>query len=251
MGSDAERALLKEYGVITDNLHTDLNECLGHGSGQLLPETNPNALGAYSAVLEEARADLFALYYLADSKLLSLGLLPSPEAYKAEYYKYIMNGLMTQLVRVESGKHIEQAHMRNRQLIARWVYAHGAEEQVVTLETREGNTFVVIHDYEKLRALFARLLSEIQRIKSEGDFEAGKQLVETYGVKVDAELHREVLTRYARLNLAPYKGFINPRMQTLNNAQGEIVDVVLDYTENYVEQMLRYSRNYSYLPTYN
>ena len=251
MINDAERERIEQYGFITDNLHTDLHECLGHGSGQLLEGTDPNALGAYSSTLEEARADIFSLYYLADKKLLELGLLSDPEAYKAEYYKYLMNGLMTQLVRIQSGKDIEEAHMRNRQLIARWAYEKGKPDNVVSFEKRDGKTFVAINDYEKLRTLFGELLAELQRIKSEGDFNAGKQLVETYGVKVDRALHDEVLARYQRLNLAPYKGFVNPVMKEVKNAQGEVTDITLDYTEGYIEQMLRYSKEYSFLPTYN
>lgn len=249
--NDAERKRIDTYGFITDNLHTDLHECLGHASGQLLEGTNPKALGAYSSTLEEARADIFALYYLADPKLLELGLLTDPEAYKAEYYKYIMNGLMTQLVRILPGDDIEEAHMRNRQLIARWVYEKGKADNVVAFEKRDGKTFVVINDYVKLRSLFAQLLAELQRIKSEGDFEAGRKLVEDYGVKVDRALHDEVLARYARLNLAPYKGFVNPVMKEVRNAAGEVTDVTLDYTEDYPAQMMRYSKDYSFLPTYN
>lgn len=249
--NDAERKRIDTYGFTTDNLHTDLHECLGHASGQLLEGTNPKALGAYSSTLEEARADIFALYYLADPKLLELGLLTDPEAYKAEYYKYIMNGLMTQLVRILPGDDIEEAHMRNRQLIARWVYEKGKADNVVAFEKRDGKTFVVINDYVKLRSLFAQLLAELQRIKSEGDFEAGRKLVEDYGVKVDRALHDEVLARYARLNLAPYKGFVNPVMKEVRNAAGEVTDVTLDYTEDYPAQMMRYSKDYSFLPTYN
>ena len=249
--SDTERALIKKYGFLTSNLHTDLHECLGHGSGVLLPGTDPNALGAYSSTLEETRADLFALYYLADQKMIELGLLPDGEAYKSEYYRFMMNGLMTQLIRISPGKEVEQAHMRNRQLVARWVYEKGKPEQVVTYEKRDGKTAVVINDYEKLRRLFGQLLVEVQRIKSEGDFQAGKQLVETYGIKVDRTLHDEVLTRYARLNLAPYKGFVNPVMNAIRNEKGEITDVKLDYTEGYAEQMVRYSKNYAFLPVYN
>ena len=249
--NEAERKRIDTYGFITDNLHTDLHECLGHASGQLLEGTDPNALGAYSSTLEEARADIFALYYLADPKLIELGLLTDPEAYKAEYYKYIMNGLMTQLVRILPGDDIEEAHMRNRQLIARWVYEKGKADNVVAFEKRDGKTFVVINDYVKLRSLFAELLAELQRIKSEGDFEAGRKLVEDYGVKVDRALHDEVLARYARLNLAPYKGFVNPVMKEVRNAAGEVTDVTLDYTEDYPAQMMRYSKDYSFLPTYN
>lgn len=249
--NDTIREQIEKYGFITDNLHTDLHECLGHASGQLLEGTDPNALGAYSSTLEEARADIFALYYLADAKLIELGVLKDPEAYKAEYYKYIMNGLITQLVRIRPGDDIEEAHMRNRQLIARWVYEKGQPENVIAFEKRDGKTFVVINDYEKLRTLFGELLAELQRIKSEGDFKAGKALVENYGVKVDRALHDEVLERYTRLNLAPYKGFVNPIMKEVKDAQGEVTDIILDYTENYPEQMLRYSKDYSFLPTYN
>lgn len=249
--SDAERESIRKYGFETDNLHTDLHECLGHGSGIILPGVDPDGLKAYSSTLEEARADLFALYYLADAKLLELGLLKDPEAYKAEYYKYMMNGLMTQLVRIEKGRQVEEAHMRNRQLIARWVYEKGFSEKVVELKKRDGETFVVVNDYDKLRTLFGELLAEVQRIKSEGDYNAGKALVENYGVKVDPELHAEVLERYAKLNLAPYRGFLNPVMKEVKNGQGEVTDIRLDYTEGYVEQMLRYSRDYSFLPTYN
>ena len=249
--SDIEKELIKKHGFLTSNLHTDLHECLGHGSGILLPGTDPNALGAYSAVLEETRADLFALYFLADKKMLDIGLLKDADAYKAEYYRFMMNGLMTQLVRIQPGKDIEQAHMRDRQLVAKWVYEKGKPEQVVTMEKRNGKTAVIINNYEKLRSLFGELLVEVQRIKSEGDFQAGKNLVETYGIKVDRTLHDEVLARYARLNLAPYKGFVNPVMETIRNEKGEVTDVKLRYTEGYTEQMLRYSKNYSYLPIYN
>lgn len=249
--SDVEREAINKYGFITDNLHTDLHECLGHGSGKLLPTTDPDALKAYSSTLEEARADLFGLYYLGDEKLLQLGLVPDGEAYKAEYYKYIMNGLMTQLVRIELGKNVEEAHMRNRQLIAKWVYEKGKDDRVIELKKRDGKSFVVINDYLKLRDLFGELLAEVQRIKSEGDFAAGKRLVEEYAVKVDPELHAEVLERYAHLHLAPYKGFVNPVMKEVKDSAGEVTDIVLDYTEGYAEQMLRYSRDYSFLPTYN
>lgn len=251
IGSDKERDLLKRYGYITDNLHTDLHECLGHGSGQLLPGVQQDALGAYGSTLEEARADLFGLYYLADSKMLQLGLLPDAEAYKAGYYKYMMNGLLTQLVRIEKGKDLEEAHMRNRQLIARWVYEKGLKDEVVVIVRKEGKSFVVINDYEALRRLFGALLGEVQRIKSEGDYEAGKNLVEKYGTIVDKALRDEMAERYESLHLAPYKGFVNPRMELKKNAKNEIVDVTLDYTEGYAEQMLRYSRDYSFLPTIN
>ena len=249
--SDTERELSKQYGFQSDNLHTDLHECLGHGSGKLLPGTDPDALKAYSSTLEEARADLFALYYMADPKIIELGLLPNEDAYKAAYYKYIMNGLMTQLVRIELGKDVTEAHMRNRQLIAKWAYEQGKAEKVIELAEKEGKHYIVVNDYDKLRELFGKLLAEVQRIKSEGDYAAGKALVENYGVKVDPALHKEVLERYAKLNLAPYKGFVNPIMKEVKNAKGEVTDIVLDYSEGYAEQMLRYSRNYSFLPTYN
>ena len=249
--SDVERNAIKKYGFITDNLHTDLHECLGHGSGKLLPATDPDALKAYSSTLEETRADLFGLYYLGDAKLQELGLVPDAEAFKAEYYKYIMNGLMTQLVRIELGKNVEEAHMRNRQLISKWVYEKGKSDNVIELKKRDGKTYVVINDYAKLRDLFGNLLAEVQRIKSEGDFAAGKKLVEDYAVKVDPELHAEVLDRYAHLALAPYKGFVNPVMKEVKDASGNVTDIVLDYTEGYTEQMLRYSRDYSFLPDYN
>lgn len=251
MWSDAECEAAKKYGFTTDNLHTDLHECLGHGSGMLLPGTDPDGLKSYSSTLEEARADLFGLYYLGDTKLVELGLLPDVEAYKSEYYKFIMNGLMTQLVRIEQGKEVEEAHMRNRQLIAKWVFENGKANHVIELKKRNGETFVVVNDYVNLRNLFGSLLAEIQRIKSEGDFAAGKKLVEEYGVKVDPQLHAEVLQRYAKLNLAPYKGFVNPVMKELKNNKGEVTDIVLDYSEGYAGQMLRYSKNYSLLPTYN
>ena len=249
--SDKERDLIAQYSFMTDNLHTDLHECLGHGSGVLLPGVSPDALKAYGSTWEESRADLFALYYLADPKMIELGLLPDREAYKSEYYTYMMNGLMTQLVRIEAGKDVEQAHMRNRQMIAKWVYEKGKAENVVELKKRDGKTFVVINDYDKLRSLFGELLAETQRIKSEGDFEAARNLVETYGVKVNQELHTEVLARYARLNLAPYKGFVNPKMKEVKNRAGAVTDIVLDYSEGYVEQMLRYGKDYASLPIYN
>lgn len=249
--SDKEREALKTYGFLTDNLHTDLHECLGHGSGQLLPGVASDALKAYSSTLEETRADLFGLYYIADPKLVELGLVPDAEAYKAEYYKYIMNGLMSQLVRIELGKNVEEAHMRNRQLIAKWAFEQGKADNVIELKKKEGKTYVVVNDYAKLRELFGKLLAEVQRIKSEGDFAAGKKLVEDYAVKVDPELHAEVLKRYAALNLAPYKGFVNPVMKLVKNEKGEVTDVTLDYTEGYTQQMMRYGKEYSFLPTYN
>lgn len=245
--SDEERNSIKTYGFLTDMLHTDLHECLGHGSGQLLPGTDPDALKAYASTLEEARADLFGLYYLADPKMQELGLVPDGEAFKAEYYKYMMNGLLTQLVRIEEGKDVEEAHMRNRQLIARWVFEQGAADKVVELKKREGKTFVVINDYQQLRALFGQLLAEVQRIKSEGDYEAGRSLVENYGVKIDPILHHEIRERYVRLHLSPYKGFVNPIMREVKDDSGHVTDITLDYTEGYAEQMLRYSRDYSYL----
>lgn len=248
--SDTEREAMKKYGFITDNLHTDLHECLGHGSGKLLPDVDPDGLKAYSSTLEEARADLFGLYYLGDPKLQELGLVPDSEAYKAEYYKYMMNGLMTQLVRIEKGKNVEEAHMRNRQLIARWVYRKGGSN-VIEMKQKEGKTYIVVNDYVRLRVLFGELLSEVQRIKSEGDLAAGKKLVEEYGVKIDPVLHSEILERYARLNLAPYKGFVNPVMKEVKDGHGEVSDIVLDYTEGYADQMLRYSETYSFLPDYN
>ena len=245
--SDEERNRIKTYGFLTDMLHTDLHECLGHGSGQLLPGTDPDALKAYASTLEEARADLFGLYYLADPKMQELGLVPDGEAFKAEYYKYMMNGLLTQLVRIEEGKDVEEAHMRNRQLIARWVFEQGAADKVVELKKRDGKTFVVINDYQQLRALFGKLLAEVQRIKSEGDYDAGRSLVENYGVKIDPVLHHEIRERYVRLHLSPYKGFVNPIMREVKDDSGHVTDITLDYTEGYAEQMLRYGRDYSYL----
>lgn len=257
-------SLMNQYEDITDDLHTDLHECLGHGSGQLLPGTDPDALKAYGSTIEEARADLFGLYYVADHKLVELGLTPNDEAYKAQYYGYLMNGLLTQTIRIKEGDKIEEAHMRNRALIAWWVMEHaeGAVELVKmdmnyasaedALKDSEGNiittkTYVKINDYAKLRHLFGELLAEIQRIKSEGDFEAARLLVEKYAVNIDPELHREILARYKKLNLAPYKGFINPKMTLKMDEEGEITDVVLDYEESYVDQMLRYSDEYGTL----
>lgn len=239
------RDLMDKYLFITDNLHTDLHECLGHGSGQLLPGVDPDALKAHGSTLEETRADLFALYYLADPKLVELGLLDNPEAYKAEYYKYILNGLMTQLMRIEPGKDVEEAHMRNRKLIAEWAYEKGKPDNVIELVKRDGKTFIKINDYLRLRQLFGQLLGEIQRIKSEGDYEAGRNLVEHYAVKVDPKIHKEVLDRYANLSIAPYKGFVNPVYTAVKNPEGEVVDVTISYGEDYISQMLRYSRNYS------
>ena len=237
--------LMDKYLFITDNMHTDLHECLGHGSGQLLPGVDPDALKEHGSTLEEARADLFALYYLADPKMLELGLLDNPEAYKSEYYKYMLNGLMTQLMRIEPGKDIEEAHMRNRQLIAKWAYEHGKADNVVELVKRDGKTYVKINDYNALRDLFGQLLAEIQRVRSEGDYEAGRKLVLDYAVKVDPELHREVLERYSHLSIAPYKGFVNPVYVPVYDADGNMTDVTVTYTEDYPGQMLRYSRDYS------
>ena len=237
--------LMDKYLFIVDNMHTDLHECLGHASGKLLPGVHDDALKEHGSTLEETRADLFALYYLADPKLLELGLLDNKDAYKAEYYKYILNGLMTQLMRIELGKDIEEAHMRNRQLISKWVYEKGKAENVIEMVKKDGKTFIKINDYEKLRNLFGQLLAEVQRIKSEGDYAAGKSLVETYAVKVDRDLHKEVLNRYSKLNIAPYKGFVNPIYVPVYDKDGHITDVTLDYSENFVDQMLRYSKDYS------
>lgn len=239
--------LLDKYLFITDNLHTDLHECLGHASGRLLPGVDPDALKAHGSTLEEARADLFALYYLADPKLLELGLLDNPDAYKAEYYKYMLNGLMTQLMRIEPGKDVEEAHMRNRKLIAEWALEKGKPDNVVELVSKDGKTYVKINDYARLRDLFGQLLGEIQRIKSEGDYEAGRNLVETYAVKVDPKLHKEVLDRYSRLDIAPYRGFVNPVYVPVRNDKGAIVDVKVTYGENYLPQVMRYSREYKTL----
>ncbi len=245
--SQEEKDLLEKYADITGDLHTDLHECVGHGSGKLLPGVDPDALKAYGSTIEEARADLFGLYYLPDEKLVELGLTPDKEAYKAEYYAYMMNGLLTQMVRIEPGCDLEEAHMRNRQLIARWALENGKSMNVVELVKKEGKTYVKINDYLQLRGLFAALLSEIQRIKSEGDYEAARALVEKYAVKLDATLHEEILNRYRSLHLAPYKGFVNPVYCPQYDAEGRIVDVKLDYTEGYTEQMLRYGRDYSNL----
>ena len=237
-------SMIEKYGDVCDDLHTDLHECLGHGSGQLLPGVDPDSLKAYGNTIEEARADLFGLYYIADEKLVELGLTPDKEAYRSQYYAYMMNGLMTQLIRITPGHQIEEAHMRNRALIAYWCYENGDAIQLVK---RDGKTYVEITDYEQLRTLIARLLAEVQRIKSEGDYEAARQLVETYAVKVDATLHQEVLERYQKLNLAPYKGFINPMMLPVVDEKGEICDIQLNYSESYAHQMLRYSSEYGTL----
>lgn len=249
--SDAELQLIDKYADLTGELHTDLHECLGHGSGKLLPGVDPDALKAYGSTIEEARADLFGLYYVADPKLVELGLTPNEDAYKAEYYTYLMNGLMTQLVRIEPGNNVEEAHMRNRQLIARWVFEKGAADKVVELVKKDGKTYVMVNDYEKLRELFGELLSEIQRIKSTGDYQSAHDLVENYAVKVDPALHAEVLERYKKLNLAPYKGFVNPKYEAVVDAAGKITDVKVTYDEGYAEQMLRYSKDYSNLPSIN
>ena len=251
MWSQVELDRAKQYGSLTNNLHTDLHECLGHGSGKLLTGVDPDALRAYGSPVEEARADLFGLYYMGDKKAVELGLLPDAEAYKAAYYQYIMNGLMTQLTRIQPGKNIEQAHMRNRQLIASWVYEKGKADKVVELKKRDGETFVVVNDYEKLRGLFGELLTEIQRIKSTGDYEAAKTMVETYAVKVNQEIHTEVLDRYKKLNLAPYRGFVNPVYTLVTDKNGKVTDVKISYDENYLDQNLRYSKEYSVLPNYN
>jgi len=249
--SPEELQLIDKYADLTDELHTDLHECLGHGSGKMAPGADPDALKAYGSTIEEARADLFGLYYVADPKLVELGLLPDTTAYHAQYYTYLMNGLMTQLVRIEPGNQVEEAHMRNRQLIARWVYEKGLPDKVVELVKRDGKTYVQVNDYGKLRGLFGLLLAEIQRVKSTGDFAAARDLVENYAVKVDPALHKEVLERYKKLNLAPYKGFVNPVYTAVTDDQGNITDVTVSYDEDYVEQMLRYSRDYATLPVRN
>lgn len=249
--SDAELKLIDNYADLTGELHTDLHECLGHGSGKLLPGVDPDALKAYGSTIEEARADLFGLYYVADPKLVELGLTPNADVYKAEYYTYLMNGLMTQLVRIEPGNSVEEAHMRNRQLIARWVFEKGAADKVVEMVKKDGKTYVVVNDYEKLRELFGELLSEIQRIKSTGDYQAAHDIVENYAVKVDPTLHAEILERYKKLNLAPYKGFVNPKYEAVTDADGKITDVKVTYDEGYAEQMLRYSKDYSNLSSVN
>lgn len=241
------RNLMDRYLFITDNLHTDLHECLGHGSGRLLPGVDPDALKAHGSTLEEARADLFALYYLADPKLVELGLIDSPDAYKANYYHYLLNGLMTQLMRIEPGKDVEEAHMRNRKLISEWVLTHGKDDGIVTLEKVNGKTVLSINDYEAVRRLFGQLLGEVQRIKSEGDYAAGEALVEKYAVKVDPMLHKEILDRYAHLSIAPYKGFVNPQYEIKRDEAGNPTDVIVRYSEEYPQQMLRYSRQYSTL----
>ena len=243
--------IIDKYGDVCDDLHTDLHECLGHGSGKVLDGVGDDALKSYGSTIEEARADLFALYYLADPKLVELGLTPNMEAYKSQYYYQMMNGLMTQLVRIEPGKDLEEAHMRDRALIAHWAFEHGKAANVCEMIKKDGKTYLQINDYVALRQLFGELLKEIQRVKSEGDVEGARRLVETYGVKVDPELHKEVLTRYEALNIAPYKGFINPVYKPVTDSKGNITDVRIDYTESYSDQMLRYSRDYGFLPFIN
>lgn len=249
--SAEEKELIDKYADLTGDLHTDLHECLGHGSGQLLPGVDQDALKAYGSTIEEARADLFGLYYLPDAKMVELGLTPNEDAYKAEYYTYMMNGLMTQLVRIELGNSVEEAHMRNRQLITKWAFENGAAEKVVELVKKNGKTYVKINNYKKLRDLFGQLLAEIQRIKSEGDYETARKLVEKYAVKIDLVLHSEVLARYEKLHLAPYKGFINPVYEAVTDENGTITDIKVSYDEGYAEQMLRYSKKYANLPYRN
>lgn len=243
--------LINKYADICDDLHTDLHECLGHGSGKMLPGVNDDSLKAYGSTIEEGRADLFGLYYLADTKMFELGLTPSKDAYKSQYYTYMMNGLMTQLVRIKPGNNIEEAHMRNRSFIAHWVYEHGKAKNIVELFKKNGKTYMRINDYESLRNLFGQLLTEVQRIKSEGDFAAARNLVETYGIKVDPILHKEMLERYAKLHISPYKGFINPVYTAKKDAKGNITDVQISYNESYEHQMLRYSKEYGTLPCIN
>ena len=245
VADEATRAMIEKYGDVCDDLHTDLHECLGHGSGQLLAGVSADALGSYGSTIEEARADLFGLYYIADAKLVELGLVPDAEAYKSQYYTYMMNGLLTQLTRIQPGNEIEEAHMRNRALIARWTLEH--YPSAVRLVKHEEKTYVEVSDYEQLREAFAKLLAEIQRIKSEGDFETAKLLVERYAIHVEPKLHEELLARYKSLGIAPYKGFLNPKMEIVADSEGNATDVRLDYTEAYDEQMLRYSKEYGYL----
>ncbi|MDR1738182.1 MAG: dipeptidyl peptidase 3 [Candidatus Symbiothrix sp.] len=248
---DYEKELMKHFGAQTDNLHTDLHECLGHASGQLLPGVDQDALKVYGSTIEETRADLFGLYYIPDAKMLEYGFLNDSNAYKAQYYKYMMNGLMTQLSRIELGKDIEEAHMRNRALIAYWVLEHGQADNVVEIRKENGKSYVFINDYGKLRTLFGQLLAEIQRIKSTGDFRAAQKLVETYAVKVNPELHKEIKERYDQLNIPPYRGFVNPVYELVKDKKGNVIDVKVSYKEGYAEQMMRYSKEYSTLPSYN
>lgn len=245
------RNLIDKYGDVCDDLHTDLHECLGHGSGKMLPGVSDDSLRAYGSTIEETRADLFGLYYLADKKLVDLGLTPNMEAYKSQYYSYMMNGLLTQLVRIKPGENIEEAHMRNRSLITHWAYANGKADNIIELIKINNKTYVKINNYEALRGLFGKLLAEIQRIKSEGDFKAARELVENYGVKVDQDLHKEILERYEKLHISPYKGFINPRYNAVMDKDGNITDVKIEYGESYEDQMLRYSRDYATLPYVN
>ena len=244
--SAVERELISKYGFLTSNLQIDLHE-LGHGSGQMLPGVNDNALRAYGSVMEEARADLFALYHIADPKMVEIGLLPSEEAYKAQYCRFLTNGMMTQLTRIEPGKQIEQSHMRNRAMVARRIFESGQQEKIVEMRQRDGKTFIVVNDYAGLRRLFGQMLAEVQRIKSEGDHEAAKNMVETYAIKIDPQLHLEILDRYKKLNISPYRGFVNPVYKPVTDAQGNITDVTLDYTEGYAEQMMRYGRDHSWI----
>jgi dipeptidyl-peptidase-3 len=249
--SSAELDLLNKYKFQTDNLHTDLHECLGHGSGKLLPGVDQDALQAYGSTIEETRADLFGLYFIADPKMVELGLLPNNEAFKAEYYSFFMNGLLTQQTRIELGKNIEESHMRNRQLIARWVLEKSADDKSIELKKRDGKTFVVINDYAKVRQHLGELLREIQRMKSTGDYAAARDIVENYAVKLDPVLHKEIIERYAKLSIAPYKGFVNPVYTPVFDADNKFIDLQIDYTENFVEQHLRYARDYSNLPSIN
>lgn len=251
MWSQHECELTEKYGYITDKLHTDLHECVGHGSGKMLDGVSPEALKAYGATIEETRADLFGLYFIADPMMVEIGLLPNMDAYKAEYYRFMLNGLMTQLVRIKLGDTIEESHMRNRQLIANWVFEKGQKQKCIEKRVQNNKTYIIIHDYVALRTLFGELLAEIQRIKSEGDYTAAKYLVEKYAIQIDYSLHKEILERYTALDIAPYKGFVNPTYEQVYNEYGEVIDIVPHYTESYTEQMLRYSKTKSYLPTYN
>jgi dipeptidyl-peptidase-3 len=248
--SNEEKELSEKYGYLAGNLTTDLHECVGHGSGQLLPNVSPDAMKNYHSAIEETRADLFSLYYIYDQKLVDLGLIPNLDVAKAEYNNYVRNGLMTQLVRIELGKDVEQAHMRNRQLISNWVYQKGMDDSVIVKMVKEGKTYFVINDYSKLRVLFGQLLAEVQRITSEGDLEAGKSLVENYGVKVDPEIHKEVKERYSKLKLSPYGGFLNPILTAIEK-DGKIIDVKIEYQDNFLKQNLYYGKKYSFLPVVN
>jgi len=244
----AEVARIKKYGTVSDALHTDLHECVGHASGKLAEGTDPNALKNYASPLEEARADLFALYFMMDQKIIELGLLPYEEAAKAGYDDYLRNGLLTQIVRIKPGKEIEQAHMRCRSAISHWVYEKGKPENAVEFLIRNGKTYIRINDYKKVRTLFGELLKEIQRIKSEGDYKAGERIIEDFGIKVDPQLHTEILERYAKLNLAPYTGFVNPEMLPVYDSKGNISDIRIEYVNDYLGQMIYYGKNYSFLP---